>query len=70
MTSEVLIKYPPPIYFGKTIAYELYIYCGNTDYASKLLELIELCSNTINLMHTIHAVLTFHQSAKCLCMDV
>ncbi|KAF8546147.1 hypothetical protein OG21DRAFT_1585441 [Imleria badia] len=68
-TGELLMKFLPLVYFGQTAAYELHVFCGHTDYALKFPDLRELRGNMLDLIHSIHAVLTPQQSVDCMKPD-
>ena len=68
--SELMAKYPTPIYFGCTSGYELHVYRSHTHYGTNLHKLQKLRADALNLMHALHAVLTPHQAAGCLDNDI
>jgi hypothetical protein len=69
-TTELLTRFPAPVYFGRTSAYELHVYRGSTNYRLTLPVLRQLRGDALTLIHAIHALLTPHQAAECLEEDI
>ena len=65
-----ITSYPPSVYFGRTTAYKLHMYCADMDYHACIKDLHCFHADMYNLLHTLHAILTLEQSTECMKSDM
>ena len=63
--SELLLHYPPSIYFSCTPVYELWIFHTHINYLHLLSQLRMFHTEAYNLQHAVHTILTSQQATEC-----